>query len=167
VNLCPYTVSDIGQTVGAIFDDRFSWFHDEDPLVVEQGIRQVRILYICQRASRGAPDTTFLECRLDFDSSEAWIANLQVAASYRLQGLGRELVQVAEAIVGRMGIPVVNVFPLPSSLDFWWKMGYTPRPCMTRVLRRDLSVEGNPAGWENRFQDDHRETATRQEIIAS
>jgi len=167
VKLCAYTVSDIGQTVRAIFDDRFSWFHDEDPLVVERGIRQVRIFYTCQRASRGAPDTTFLECRLDLDSSETWIANLQVTASYRSQGLGRELVQVAEAITGRMGIRVVNVFPMPSSLDFWRKMGYTPRPCMTRVLRRKLSVGSNPAGWKNGFQDDHGETVTHQEIIAS
>jgi len=104
---------------------------------------------------------------LDLDSSEAWIANLQVAASYRSQGLGRELVQVAQAIAGAMGIPVVNVFPLPSSLDFWRKMGYTPTPCMTRVLRRDLSVGGNSAGWGNEHLDDHRETVARQEIIAS
>lgn len=115
---CAYTVSEIRETVRAVFDDRFSWFHDEDPLVVEQGIRQVRIFYACMRASRGAPDTTFLECRLDLDSSEAWIANLQGAAACRGQGIGRELVQVAQAVAGRMGIPVVNVFPLPTSLDF-------------------------------------------------
>ena len=167
MKLCAYTVSEMRETVRAIFDDRFCWFHDEDPLVVEQGIRQVRIFYACMRASRGAPDTTFLECRLDFDFGETWIANLQVTASYRSQGLGRKLVQVAEAIANGMGIRVVNVFPLPSSLDFWWKMGYTPRPCMTRVLRRELSVGGNSAGWENEYQDDHGETVTRQEIIAS
>ena len=72
-----------------------------------------------------------------------------------------------ENVAGAMGIPVVNVFPLPSSLDFWRKMGYTPTPCMTRVLRRDLSVGGNSAGWGNEHLDDHRETVARQEIIAS
>ena len=149
VKLCAYTVSEIQETVRVVFDDRFSWFHDEDPLVVEEGIRRVRVFYTCHRASRGCPDTTFLEFRLDFDSGEAWIANLQVAAAYRRQGFGRELVQVAEAIAETTGIRFVNVFPLPRSLDFWRKMGYTPRPCITRVLRRDLSVGSNPANLEH------------------
>ena len=148
MKLCAYTVSEMRETVRAVLNDRFPWFHDEDPLVVEEGIRRARIFYTCHRASRGCPDTTFLEIRLDFDSGEAWIANLQVAAAYRRQGFGRELVRVTEAIAGAMGIRFVNVFSLPSSLDFWRKMRYTPRPHMTRVLRRDLSVGSNPANLE-------------------
>ena len=89
-----FSVSDIWKATRRVLCDGFSWFDDEDQLVVEQEIRQVRVFYACMQASRRCPDATFLECRLDFDSSEMWIGNLHVAEAYRLRGLGRELVQV-------------------------------------------------------------------------
>ena len=134
MNSGAFSVSDIRQTVRKVLCDGFSWFNDEDQLVVEQQIRQVRVFYACVQASRGCPDASFLECRLDFDSSEMWIGNLQVAQAYRLRGLGRELVQVAETIAAATQRREINVFPLPSSLDFWRKLGYTKKPRATRVL---------------------------------
>ena len=78
--------------------DTFSWFDNDDLLLVEQRVRQVRVFYACCRASRGNQDTTFLDGRFELDASEAWIGRLQVSTKYRLQGLGRELVLAAERI---------------------------------------------------------------------
>ncbi len=126
--------SEIRRTVRAILRDTFSWFDVVDPLVVEQQIRQIRVFYTCFRASRGSPDATFLECRLDFNSSEMWIGQLQVSVAHRLQGLGGELVRVAERIAAGMEMREINIFPLSGSVDFWRKMGYTMKPRTTRVL---------------------------------
>ena len=128
------TVSEIYQTVHGILSTDFCWFGQDDPLVVECGARHVRVFYLSRRASPGSRDTTFLECRFNLESSEMWIASIQVAASYRRQGLGRQLVQMAEEIANAMEIGVVNVFPLTCSQHFWLKMGYTPKPRTARVL---------------------------------
>jgi len=128
------TVSDIYQTVHGILSAGFFWFDQDDPLVVECGVPQVRVFYVSTRASPGSGDTTFLDCRLNFDSREMWVGSIQVAASYRRQGLGQQLVQTAEDIAHAMEIGVVNVFPLTCSEHFWLKMGYTPRPRTARVL---------------------------------
>jgi GNAT superfamily N-acetyltransferase len=147
-----FTVSDIRQTVRAILCDGFSWFNDQDQLVVERRIHQVRIYCKCARASQGCLDTTFLECVLDFDASGMWIGNLHVAAAYRQQGLGRALVHVAESIAGAMTMRDINVFPLQGSQSFWSKMGYTPKPTMTRVLCKDVFAERHLAAWEVEHQ---------------
>ena len=112
-----FTVNDIRQTVRTILCDGFSWFNDQDQLVVERRIHQVRIFCKCARASRRCLDTTFLECCLDFDASGMWIGNLQVAAAYRRRGLGRALVHVAESIAGAMTMRDINVFPLQGILS--------------------------------------------------
>ena len=148
-----FSVSDICQTARRVLCDGFSWFNDEDQLVVEQQIRQVRVFYACVQASRGCPDATFLECRLDFDSSEMWIGNLQVAEAYRLRGLGRELVQVAETISAATQRREINVFPLPRSLAFWRKLGYTAKTGMTRVLSKDVFVGCGLAAWQEGHKD--------------
>ena len=85
-----------------------------------------------------------------------WIGNLQVAAAYRRRGLGRALVHVAESIAGAMTMRDINVFPLQGSLSFWSKMGYTPKPTMTRVLCKDVFAERPLAAWEVEHQDHHR-----------
>ncbi len=151
-----FTVSDIRHTVRKILCAGFSWFNDQDQLVVERRIHQVRIFCNCRRASRGCLDRTILECRLDFNASGMWIGNLQVAAAYRRRGTGRALVQVAERIAGAMTMRDINVFPLQGSLSFWSKMGYTPRPCMARVLFKDVSMAPDLAAWEVEHQDRHR-----------
>ena len=147
-----FTVSDIRQIVRTIRDD-FSWFHDQDQLVVERRIHQVRIFCNCERASRGCLDKTFFECWLDFDASGMWIGNLQVAAAYRRRGIGRALVHVAESIAGAMTMRDINVFPLQGSLSFWSKMGYTHKPTMTRVLCKDVFVARDLAAWKVEHQD--------------
>ena len=134
------TVSDIYQTVHGILSADFCWFdQDDDPLVVECGAGQVRVFYLSRRASPGSGDTTFLDCRFNLESSEMWIGSIQVAASYRRQGLGQQLVQMAEEIADAMEIGVVTVFPLTSSQHFWGKMGYTSKPRTARVLWKHLT----------------------------
>ncbi len=134
------TVSEIYLTVHGILSADFCWFDQDDPLVVECGAGQVRVCYFSRRASPGSGDTTFLKCRFDFDSSQMWIGSIQVAASYRRQGLGRQLVQTAEEIARAMELGVVNVLPLASSQQFWLKMGYTRNPRTARVLWKRLNV---------------------------
>ena len=82
------TVNDIRQIARQVLCDGFPWFSAEDQLVVEQQNRQIRVLYACGQASRGCTGTTCLDCRLDFDSREMWIGNLQVAKAYRLRRIG-------------------------------------------------------------------------------
>ena len=137
--------SEIRQVVRTILCDAFSWFDEDDLLVVEQQVRQVRVFYACFRASRGPPDATFLECRCDSDASEMWIGNLQVSAAHRLQGLGRELVRAAERIAAAMEMREINIFPLSGAVDFWQKMGYRKKPRTTRVLCKNVVVEGELA----------------------
>ena len=126
--------NEIRQIVRAILRDALSWFDEDDPLVVEQQIRQVRVSYAPSQASRGSPSATFLECRLDLDSSEMWIGHLQVAVARRWQGLGRELVGVAERIAAALEMREINIFPLSGSVDFWRKMRYIKKPQTPRVF---------------------------------
>ena len=104
------------------------------------------MFYASGQASPGSPDATFLECRFDFAASEMWIGRLQVSAIQRLQGLGRELVQVAEWTAAAMDMREINIFPLSGSVEFWQKMGYTRQPRMTRVLCKD--VVGAEPVWQ-------------------
>ena len=132
------TVGEIRETVRAILQEQFPWFNQGDPLVVENVVRQLRIFYTCVRASRGCPDAAILECRVDFDLNRMWIGSIEVAPSHRLQGIGRHLAQAAEAMARAMGVQTINVYPLPSSLDFWRKTGYRPDCRTARVLCKDV-----------------------------
>jgi GNAT superfamily N-acetyltransferase len=133
--------SEIRQVVSTILCDTFSWFNKDDPLVVEQQVRQVRVFYACFRDSRGFPNGTILECRIDLDAGNMWIGNLQVSAAHRLQGLGRELARVAERLAVALEMREINIFPLLGSVDFWRKMGYTKKPRTTRVLCKNVVVK--------------------------
>lgn len=137
--LSVFTESETRRTVRAFLHGAFSWFDVVDPIVVEQQIRQTRVFYTCRRASRGSLDATFLECRLHFDSSEMWIGRLQVSVAHRMQGLGGELVRVAERIAAGMEMREINVVPLSGSVDFWRKMGYTTKPLTARVLCKHVA----------------------------
>ncbi len=79
-----------------------------------------------------------MELSLRLDIREMWIASLHVAVALRSVGLGRQLVQAAEAIARAAGVTVVNVLPLYSSDPFWVKMGYRPHPCTVRVLCKQV-----------------------------
>jgi GNAT superfamily N-acetyltransferase len=80
-----------------------------------------------------------MQCQIYLDAGEMWIASLRVAAPFRLQGLGRELVTASERIARDMGIGIIKVFPFPASEPFWRKMDYEPDPRAARVLLKDLS----------------------------
>jgi len=126
--------SEILNVVRTTLCDTFSWFDKNDPLIVEQHVRQVYLFYSCLRASRGEQATTFLECRFNLDACEVWIGRLQVSSVFRWQGLGRELVWAAERISTLMEMREINIFPLVAAVDFWRKMGYTWKPRTARVL---------------------------------
>ena len=134
------TASEIYQTVHGILSSGFYWFDQGDPLIVECGAGQVRVFYLSNRTSTGCHDTTFLKCRFNLESNQMWLGSIQVAASYRRQGLGRQLVLTTEEIARAMAVGAVNVFPLASSQHFWGKMGYTPHPRTARVLWKHLNV---------------------------
>lgn len=88
-----------------------------------------------------------MELSLRLDIREMWIASLHVAVPFRSMGLGRQLVQAAEAIARAVGIAVVNVLPLYTSDPFWLKLGYRPHPCTVRVLCKQVgpaSAGGRP-----------------------
>ena len=157
MKLDAFTVSGIRQTVRTILCNDFSSFSQEDQLVVEQRIGQVRIYYSCERAAGGCPATTFLECWVDLNSNEMWIGNLHVATACRMRGLGRSLVQVAAKIAAAFEMREINVFPLQGSLDFWRKMGYERKPCTARVLYKDVVVGRDVVVRVNESQDLCRE----------
>ena len=137
--------SEILHVVRTVLGDTFSWFDKDDPLVVEQHVRQVYLFYSCLRASGGDQATTLLECRFNLDASEVWIGRLQVSSVFRLQGLGRELVLAAERISTLLEMREINIFPLVAAMDFWWKMGYRWKPRTARVLCKKVV----------RFEADH------------
>jgi GNAT superfamily N-acetyltransferase len=149
-----FSVGNIRQTVRRILCDDFSWCDDQDQLVVEQQIHQVRIFIRCDRAARGCLGKTLLDCSLDFDACEMWIGNLHVAAAYRRRGRGRALVRLAESIAGATMMRDINVFPLQGSLSFWSKMGYTPKPYISRVLVKDVFVVRDLAEYQERHRAD-------------
>ncbi len=125
--------------VRPILRETLSCFDEGDTLFVGQGLDDVRVAYVSSQASAGPSDCTCIRCQIYADAGEMWIANLRVAAPFRLQGLGRQLVTASERIAREMGIQIIRVFPFLVSKPFWRKMGYEPDPRAARVLLKDLS----------------------------
>jgi hypothetical protein len=50
-------------------------------------------------------------------------------------------VEAAEATANALGMAEVRILPVPSSIDFWLKLGYALDPRSARVLWK------NPAAW--------------------
>jgi GNAT superfamily N-acetyltransferase len=115
------------------------YFHWDDPFAVEPWFSQVRLIYVCQRASCEPHDPTRMECFVHWDSRELWIGGLRVSAAWRLRGLGRQLVTAMENMATRLDLEVIRVFPLASARGFWRMLGYLPRGPTVRVLSKELS----------------------------
>ena len=129
----------VGTVVRSILRGTLSCFDEGDMLSVGQGPDDLRVAYVSSQASGGPSHCTCMQCQIHFDAGEMWIASLRVAAPFRLQGLGRQLVTASERIAREMGIQIIRVFPFLPSEPFWRKMGYEPDPRAARVLLKDLS----------------------------
>ncbi len=124
----------------SIFRHSVRCFNEADTISVYRILHQTHITYQSINASCGRSDITMVRLCVDHDSGLMWIADLRVASPFRLNGVGRQLVEAAEALGHQMGIHKINVFPLTSSEAFWEKMSYTPRPGAARVLWKTNSV---------------------------
>ncbi len=125
--------------VWSILRTTVSCFDEDDRLLVDVGLDHIRVAYVSAQASGGPCDCTCMQCQIYLDAGEMWIARLRVAAPFRLQGLGRQLVTASERIAREMGIRIIKVSPFPASEPFWRKMGYEPDARTARVLLKDLS----------------------------
>jgi hypothetical protein len=134
----PNIVSDVCHIAQKMFERQFSWFDHCDPLVVEGVFPEVRLFYVGTNTS-GTYQLTFVDCRFHLDSRQLWIGSIQVATCHRLQGVGRQLVQVVEATANALEMEEVRILPRPSSVDFWLKLDYVPDPRTARVLRKNLT----------------------------
>ena len=128
----------VGDAVRRVLRRTLSCFSDEDVLAVWEGRANVRIAYSPLQASGGPGERTTMRLSLRRDTDDLWISSLHVAVPFRSMGLGRQLVQAAEAIARAAGVTLVSVFPLYSSHAFWLKMGYRPMGCTSRVLSRQV-----------------------------
>ena len=133
------TISDIRKAIRAAFQEEFARFGPADSLLVECSQRCVRVFFASAQASRGMGESTSIDCRIHLDSRQMWIASLYVAPSLRLQGLGRELVRVAEQMARVCGVETVKILSRPSSLGFWRQLEYTPEPNTARILWKILT----------------------------
>jgi len=138
VKLGEDTAIEMRETVREILSEEFPWFSGSDPLVVEQRIRHLRVFYVCVQASRESSGSTFIECRIRFHSTQMWIGGLQVAASYRRQGLGRQLVRALEEVARVLDVRAVKLYPLPSSQRFWQRLGYRPDAPRAWLLSKNV-----------------------------
>jgi GNAT superfamily N-acetyltransferase len=119
-------------------------FRQEDSVVVDNRLSQIRLIYICRQASSGPHDATRMECRIHCDSREVWIGTLHVASADRLKGLGRQLVLAVEQMAHKLDLKVIHVLPLASAQRFWENLGYMPHPSTVRVLSK--GVNRDPIG---------------------
>jgi N-acetylglutamate synthase-like GNAT family acetyltransferase len=127
------SISDVRNIARTYFEREFSWFDPRAPLIVTGMFSEVRVFYVCTKTS-GSHQLSFVDCRFHFDSRQMWIGSLQVAACYRLRGVGRQLVRAAEATANALGMEEVRILPRPSSIDFWLKLEYASDSRSARVL---------------------------------
>ena len=132
------TERDLTALTRIVFSGSIAWYDEEDPLGVENFHHDVQVIYCCRRASEDPHDRTCLRLRFCLDTGVLWIGDLHVVASFRLRGLGRQLVRASEITARKLGMHSAHVFPFLSSRSFWGKMGYRPHPCTARVLTLDL-----------------------------
>ena len=145
------SVCDVRNIARKMIKYQFSWFDYCDPLIVEGVFPEVCVFYVSTKTSN-LEHRTFVDCRFHFDCRQMWIGFLEVAACHRLQGVGRQLVRAAEATADALGMEEVRILPVPSSVDFWLKLDYTPDPRSARVFWK------NPAGC-------HRESGQGEFVV--
>jgi GNAT superfamily N-acetyltransferase len=106
---------------------------------VDCGITAVEINYVASGVSALQGESTSMDLQCHNDCLEMWIRQLEVATPFRLQGLGTDLVSVAESIAAGLGMRKVHVLPLSHARQFWRKLGYVPEEKTARVLVKRLS----------------------------
>ena len=139
--------NDVEQVVRIILAEGFSPYDRDDLLVIEGWQRQTSIAYVSTQSSAALGDITGVEFRCSHGAKEMWLGSLRIATPFRLTGLGRQLVGVAETIAREIGMGVINVFPLMSSRLFWEKMGYGPHPHTSRVMRKIVNANRRSGTW--------------------
>ncbi len=128
--------SRIEDVVRLVFATELHFSGVQDGLDVKIGERSVRVAYSSFEVSEAAGDLATVKLQLRLDARELWISDLHVAKPFRLQGVGRRLVQAAEIVASETRMDVVNLFPLRSSGSFWAKLGYAPHRFTARVLSK-------------------------------
>lgn len=126
----------IEEVMRLVFPTELPFFGVQDGLDMEIGEQSVRVAYSSFELSGAAGDLTAIKFHLRLDTGELWIGDLHVAEQFRRQGVGRQLVQVAEIVATETNMDVVNLFPLRSSGSFWAKLGYAPHRSTARVLSK-------------------------------
>lgn len=119
------------------FAEHVRLYDDGDQIIVDVELRQLRFVYVNFRASRQSGSDTFIECHVAKSCEQMWISRLQVSDPLRRQGLGREMVEAAEATARAIGVPVIKVYPLIGAAGFWEQLGYTPDQRFARVQQKD------------------------------
>jgi hypothetical protein len=61
-----------------------------------------------------------------------------VSEAFHRQGLGREMVEPAEATAQAIAISIIKVYPLQEPVGFRKSLGYTPDESVSRVLKKEL-----------------------------
>ena len=132
-------IKDIRSAARTGFEHEFSLFDHRDPLIIEGVFPEVRVFYICAKASDSV-HRTYVDCRFHFDSREMWIGSIQVAASHRHRGFGRGLVRAVEATAVALGMKEIRILPTPSAVEFWLKLDYLSDPRAARVLWKNSGI---------------------------
>jgi GNAT superfamily N-acetyltransferase len=113
-------------------------YDEQDQIIVHAEPHELRLVYLSVRASRQASAATFIQCRVDGECEQMWITSLQVSDALQRQGLGREMVEAAEATAKAMGFSSIKIYPLMDAVGFWKSLGYTPDAHISRVLEKGL-----------------------------
>ena len=130
----------IEDLVRSIFASELPFFSEQDGLEMEIAERSVRISYSSFELSDAGSDHTGIDFHLRLDANEMWIGGLNVATTFRMNGVGRRLVQAAEYVATHTRMDGVNLFPLGSSRPFWIKLGYVPHRFTARVLWKPCGI---------------------------
>ena len=133
------TTPDIENMAIKIFRKEVSFSSNNDILIYEKVHRNVKIIYYLKLVSVPPSDLSGIELNLCLDTGEIWIGALHVSASFRSNGIGRQLVRAAEEVARSIDFKNINIFPLKPSQSFWLKMGFQPHHCTVRVLSKSLN----------------------------
>ena len=121
----------------------------QDGLDVEIDELSVRVVYSSFELSDAPSGLTGIRLHLRLDAGELWIGDLHVARPFRLQGVGRLLVQATEIVASETRMDVLNLFPLRSSGPFWARLGYVPHGITARVLSKPCGGCSSIPSFEN------------------
>ncbi|REK17583.1 MAG: GNAT family N-acetyltransferase [Planctomycetota bacterium] len=110
----------------------------QDSALVESQAGHTRVAYEAALVGEGI-ERARIHLAVPENEDTAWIEDLFVSPEFRQQGIGRQLVRAAEALVFRWNALAVNVWPLQGSHGFWEKLGYQPHECICRVMTKSVA----------------------------